>query len=184
MSPAPARVFFALWPSPANAAALHRVARGSVCDGRLMRVETLHMTLAFIGAVPAARLPALIAAGTEAVAGHAPFEFVIDRVAYWRHNRIVWAGCHQAPAPLERLADDVRAAARAAGLAVAGPGFQPHVTLARHAAGCEIRLPVELPLRWPVKDCGLMTSETLPAGPRYRLLHAFRLTAPHISGRC
>lgn len=171
------RVFFALWPPPDCAEALHRAARDSVRDGRLMRAETLHMTLAFIGAVAPARLADLIAAGTQAVAGHAPFELVIDRLAYWRHNQIVWAGCDAAPGPLDALAADLRAAVRRAGLPVAGPAFKAHVTLARKAAGYKKLAPTELPLRWPVKECCLMASETTTNGARYTLIHAFSLIA-------
>jgi 2'-5' RNA ligase len=48
-----ARVFFALWPTPAESAQLAawQAPLKSLCGGRAMRGETLHNTLAFIGDV-------------------------------------------------------------------------------------------------------------------------------------
>src|SRR3546814_10607201 len=51
-APAQARLFFALWPGPALAATLaHWAAQAqAACGGRAMRPDTLHLTLAFLGA--------------------------------------------------------------------------------------------------------------------------------------
>ena len=67
------RLFFALWPDAPAAAALYRVAAESreACGGRLMRPETLHLTLAYLGRVADRCLPSVLAAGAAA-AGDAP----------------------------------------------------------------------------------------------------------------
>ena len=94
------RVFFALWPDPAVAERLAAVARDAhaLCGGRIMRPDTVHLTLAFIGDLADARIESLHQAASR-VTGNA-FRLNLDRFGCWRHNRIVWAGCHEPPPPL------------------------------------------------------------------------------------
>src|SRR5690606_7323542 len=56
--PAGRRVFFALWPDARTAAVLSGWAQDAhaMCGGRIMRPDTLHLTLAFLGMVPHARV--------------------------------------------------------------------------------------------------------------------------------
>src|SRR6478752_1362145 len=95
-----ARVFFALWPGVDVTRAL--AAAGSMaqeeCGGRVIAAEKLHMTLFFVGDIESARLASLQALGSS-IRG-AAFEFDIDTIAYWRHNRIVWAGTRNCPGEL------------------------------------------------------------------------------------
>ena len=168
------RVFFALWPDAATAAALH--ARGRTlraeCGGRLMRRETVHMTLAFLGDVPASRLAVL-----EEVAGalHAErFVLELDRVGGWHGHRVLWAGCETVPAALQALAAELGARLRAAGFELEARAFNPHVTLVRNA----LRSPrqTEAPLlRWPVASFVLVASERYADGAHYRVLERWSL---------
>ena len=93
-SPPPARlrVFLALWPGAATAAALHARARAlqAECGGRAMRRDTIHLTLAFLGDVAVPRLAAL-GAVAQSVRGER-FVLELDRVGNWRGNRILWSG--------------------------------------------------------------------------------------------
>ena len=86
-----ARVFFALWPTAELQQRLYGVAEASQrqCAGRVMRADSLHMTLLFLGEMERTRLPqlALAAEGLRAPA----FVFELERLAYWRHNRIGYA---------------------------------------------------------------------------------------------
>lgn len=163
------RLFFALWPTAGLAAALSDRASACAkqCGGRVMRQDTLHLTLAFLGDVASDRLAAVHALGDAlfgAKTGMAAPQFVLDRLAYWPHNHIVWAGCRNVPAPLAALAD-----ALSAGLAGAAdeiwPGgaaqghaypFVPHVSLLRHAR----QAPDEFlaPLAWNASEVLLVRS--------------------------
>jgi 2'-5' RNA ligase len=69
-----ARVFFALWPSPEAARQLAAVAASfaAAAGGRATRLESLHLTLAFLGDVAVDRLPELERAARECAAKPSP----------------------------------------------------------------------------------------------------------------
>ena len=102
------RLFFALWPSRAAAERLASAATDAAArlGGRPTRLETLHLTLAFLGEVADERVPGLLALATNLPA--APFELRIDQPGYWRRNCLFWAGCSNVPAPLDTLAAELR----------------------------------------------------------------------------
>ncbi|MCP5268974.1 MAG: RNA 2',3'-cyclic phosphodiesterase [Zoogloeaceae bacterium] len=126
-----ARFFFALWLPPAIASQLHSFSGGVVgrCGGRLMREDALHITLAFLGEVAENRLPELheIAAAVELPKA----QVQLDRVGFWNHNHVLWAGSKE-PAPvLEKLAADLQKTLVEAGFLGEVKPFVPHVTLLR-----------------------------------------------------
>lgn len=167
------RVFFALWPEPAVAGALHRLATDCArrFSGRAMRRDTLHLTLAFIGEVETARLGALRAAA-ERVRGEA-FGLCLDRLGFWSHNRILWAGS-TAPAPaLARLAADLARELAGEGFAIdggAGRPFSPHVTLLRNVAEGRPDLPAMASLRWSAGEFVLVRSRLSSGGSSYETI--------------
>lgn len=173
------RVFFALWPDPATAAALGKAARAATraCGGKPAREETVHVTLAFIGSVAAERVAQLqqLAAQVKAPA----FELELDRVGYWRHNRILWAGTDGAPPPLTLLVARLNDFLRAADFQVEDRPFAVHVTLLRKAdcrGGAERKLGFP-PLRWAVREFVLVESVLRPEGASYRPLERYPLVA-------
>lgn len=171
------RVFFALWPDHEasghlSALAQHLTARGG---GRVTRAESLHLTLAFVGALAPSRIARLeeVAAGVRGKA----FELRLDRLGFWPQRGILWAGCRQPAPPLRRLADALATDLRAAGFALdqrSGARLVPHVTLARNAR-C-ISLPrLGTPIRWRVGEFALMQSHLHPAAASYETLAVFPL---------
>lgn len=173
------RVFFALWPDAAAAVDLERAAQAAqrLCGGRATRRETLHMTLAFIGEVDAERMARLreIAAGIAAPA----FELRLDRLGWWRHNRILWAGASAVPQGLTLLAQTLIAALRDAGFQLDPRPFAAHLTLLRKAvcpAGFEAALGFQ-EVRWRAGEFMLMESTLRPQGPAYRPLAGFPLSS-------
>lgn len=180
--PATARVFFALWPSPEIAGHLGDIARESAAyfGGRATRSDTIHLTLAFLGNVPEARLPELSAAAAKVRVES--FGIVIDRLGFWSHNHLLWAGCRQPEAPLGELAGQLRLVLARAGFRVGGEGrdFVPHVTLVRHmpdaGAPSERRpLPPIAPLLWRCERFVLVRSTLSASGSTYRVIDAFPL---------
>jgi 2'-5' RNA ligase len=170
------RVFFALWPDAEAVAHLSALAHELTAHGsRVMRPGSLHLTLAFVGAVPAERIPQL-----EEIAGAIraePFELSLDRLGFWPRGGVLWAGCRQAPAPLRRLAGTLAADLRGAGFAIdarAGADLVPHVTLARRAR-CASLPRLETPIAWRVQDFALVESHLLPSAASYRTLAGFPL---------
>lgn len=168
----PQRVFFALWPDAHTATRLHALAREAHgrCGGRPMRRDTLHLTLAFIGDVFPDRLADLLAVGERV--GAEVFTLRVDRLAGWRHKRIVWAGAHETPAPLAALVTRLNAGLAAAGFPVEGRRFTPHVTLLRNARVVMAEEAID-PVEWRVGGFALMVSRRREDGAHYLPLRAW-----------
>lgn len=167
------RVFFALWPDATVAGALHRLATDCArrFAGRAMRRDTLHLTLAFIGEVETARLEALRAAAGR-VRGEA-CELCLDRLGFWSHNRILWAGSAEPVPPLERLAADLARELAAEGFSTDGSGwrpFAPHLTLLRNVAERQPELPALAPLSWAAREFVLVRSRLSSGGASYETI--------------
>ncbi len=100
---------------------------------------------------------------------------LFEQAKYWRHNRIVWAGPHETPAPLGFLADELRKELTKAQFKIERRPFEAHVTLIRKA-----REPSELPLlpavSWPVEEFVLMRSRLSSAGSSYDVVSRFPLS--------
>jgi len=148
--------------------------------GRATRVETIHLTLAFIGEVPEASLPLLCdMAGTLNVP---PFALSIDRLGFWSHNRLLWAGCSKTPAALTALVGELQQTLVAAGFVVdrAERRFSPHVTLVRKipltvAPSADDPLAKIAPLNWPCSRWVLVRSRLTEAGSSYQAIAEFPL---------
>ncbi|OHC60376.1 MAG: 2'-5' RNA ligase [Rhodocyclales bacterium GWA2_65_19] len=182
--PAAARVFFALWPSPEVAERLGTIADAAALSfgGRATRRDTIHLTLAFLGNVPEARLPEL----SKAVASlrAAPFAINVNHLGFWAHNHLLWAGCKAPSAPLDVLSSQLRRALARAGFRVGGEGrdFVPHVTLVRRvpeatAPSDSNPLPSIAPLIWRSERFVLVRSMLSALGSSYRIIDEFQLTA-------
>jgi RNA 2',3'-cyclic 3'-phosphodiesterase len=162
------RLFFALWLPEAVAAALHRHALDLVGagPGRVMRADTLHLTLAFLGDVDEARVPELLALGARVAAGRPAFPMVLDRIGHWPHHRIDWAGCSTVPDELTAWVEDLRAGLATTGVAFERIPFTPHLTLVRKRAGVQVPWVIEaLPFR--AEAFRLVESKREPQGAIY-----------------
>lgn len=170
------RVFFALWPDDEAVAHLSALAHDLTArgGGRVMRPASLHLTLAFVGAVTPGQVAGLedIAAGVRADA----FELALDRLGFWPQRGILWAGCRPESAPLRRLADDLATRLRAAGFAIDpnSAARTPHITLARRAR-CHALPRLGAPIRWRVGEFALVESHLHPSAASYQTLAVFPL---------
>jgi len=169
-----ARLFFALWPDgkargvlDQAAAKIHRH-----CGGRRTRPETIHLTLAFLGEVPLSRLDDL----RQAVADIAlpAFGIALDRVGWWRHNRIVWAGGESVPQPLADLVGQLRERLKNCGFGFDSKPFVPHITLLRKAHCPDSEFP-PLAAEWPAREFVLVRSVTSAAGATYEIVGRWAL---------
>jgi 2'-5' RNA ligase len=169
------RVFFALWPDEAVLNQLEQAGREAHrhCGGRRMRVETLHLTLAFIGSILLQRISEL-----ESIAGavRAPaFELALDYLQCVPGRKIVWAGASEIPGALRDLAADLGTRLKAAGFRTEERPFAAHVTLLRNAR-CEETQPEAPRIAWRVDEFVLVESELKPAGASYRIIGRWPLT--------
>jgi 2'-5' RNA ligase len=139
-SPDPARAsggrwFLACWPDTATRQALQRQQAAWVWPpgARPTPPERLHLTLHFIGALPAAALPALRRA-LDTVDAAAPAVWTLAPAEVWPSGivALVPVRVPGAAAALHAALADVL---RGQGLAVESRPWRPHVTLARAARG-------------------------------------------------
>lgn len=141
------RVFFALWPDEGLQRQLARLVDQVIlaCGGRGVLAGKLHLTLVFLGDVEQERLEPL---RTLAASVRAPrVELTLDRLGYWRHHLIVWAGASTVPESLAALVTGLEEQLAAAGYAFDRRPYVPHVTLARKAR-CRGNLTLKEPLLW------------------------------------
>lgn len=168
------RAFFALWPSAAIRDELFGWAEScqASSEGRLVRRENLHATLAFLGEIDRGRLRELASLAREVVGES--FELVLDRVGYWPHNRIVYAAPASVPAPLSLLATVLALRLAEAGWRTEARAYFAHVTLLRAArrAPADVRV---APLRWRVDDIALVHSTRSSGRLAYRPLERWTL---------
>ena len=171
-----ARLFFAVWPAPEIQRALGELGKALQrrCGGRAIVAGNIHLTLVFLGDVARDRLPRLDA--VAAAISAPPFDLSVNRVEYWRHNRIVWAGVERCPDALQSLVAHLEQALVAEGFHFDRRPYVPHVTLLRNAR----RAPSDAATRavaWPVIRFALVESVARERGRVYEVLREWPLVA-------
>lgn len=171
------RLFFALPCPPEQATAIAHWRDGQIAGGRKVVPENFHLTLAFLGAQPAARLEALqhVAAAIEAPR----FELTLDGLVVLGKG-FVCLRPKSTPAALLQLATSFAQRLSALGIILDSRPFLPHLTLARQA---ELPRHCEPPtFSWVVDRFVLYRSENTEDGVRYREFGSWPLTGPEVAG--
>lgn len=94
----------------------------------------IHLTLKFLGDVPAGRLDSLTTGLTEAVVGLSPFRLEIGGLGVFpdsKRVRVVWVTVSGETGRLQKLQQAVEGAMENLGFPVESRAFRPHLTLAR-----------------------------------------------------
>lgn len=166
--PVAERLFFALWPGAAVSAELSEAGKRlyGICGGRRTRVETIHLTLVFLGDVEPERIDNLrvLAGGVRAPA----FAFNLTRLGWWAHNRIAWAAPDETPEELVLLTDALRERLLGAGFHFDTKPFVPHITMLRKAECGKKPLP-SVAIEWRVEDFVLVRSVAREGGSVYEV---------------
>ena len=167
------RLFFGLWPDEPLRQAIHAAVKPwlSGLDARPVPVCNYHLTLAYLGDVELARVPAI----EQAVAAidWSAFELVLDRLGHWRRAGVVWLAPAEVPAALSALVDGLWHALGPLGFVRDARAFAPHLTLARKLRRRPPPATVEPP-HWPVSRFALFESCAVPGGVEYRVVKQFR----------
>jgi 2'-5' RNA ligase len=164
------KLFFALWPNDAERTAMTswQAPLHALCGGRVMRAETLHATLVFLGEVAEHRLEVLHLAAQEAE--FQPFELHLIRAHYWRHNRIVYAAPRTVPHPLAGLVKGLEVSLDKHHIRFDRRPYKPHVSLLRNAKWGDELLPPMPAVCWRCNEFVLVQSLSDASGPVYRIL--------------
>lgn len=170
------RVFYALVPPPDLRRALAEWSRDVArhTHGRPIPAANVHLTLAFIGAWPRARLPALLGVG-DAVDADA-MRIVLDTVGAFRRAGVAWIAPSETPPALSMLSGSLESLLASNHVAHDARTLHPHVTLARRC-----RSPYASgnagPFIWDADSLALMQSEGNAEGMRYTKIAEWRLRA-------
>ncbi len=155
---------------------------------RWTRPEQAHMTLAFLGDVPAERLGDLAAIVRDVASGFAPFEVQVSSIGGFpraQRPRVIWAGVAGEPVPIfselhERLWE--RIAPIKPRTKPEDRPFHPHITLARVPGPQPPKLAGWMEKHadwdfgpWPVSEVALIRSVLTPSGPNYETIAVARL---------
>lgn len=138
--PEPAHRLFVAVPVPPEAldacrALIDGVRRGPAGRGaRWVRTENLHLTLRFLGATPADRVPAVEAAVRRAAAGIGAFDVRLAGAGAFPPSgrpRALWLGIVGGAAELGAIASALEEPLSELGWPPDGRPFRPHLTVAR-----------------------------------------------------
>lgn len=183
------RLFFAYWPSPEKAAEISEWVRQAhtMFGGRMMRTDTLHMTLAFLGKTSEAEMQDLVEAcrGWSLPSG----EMVLREPGCFRNAKVVWLGpgstgttesTHVGAPPgldwLYEAHDRLWGHLNGLGWPLPHSPFRPHVSLLRNAAPPNVEALQGPPIPWKAQRCVLVGSQPSETGSRYTLLAEIPLT--------
>jgi RNA 2',3'-cyclic 3'-phosphodiesterase len=163
------RLFFALWPDEGVVLQLTEVARQLKLQSASRRVDpkNYHVTLAFVGEVPATKLAVLQQiAGALRVPG---FTFTCDSIEFWGSSEVVVAAVGAAPPELLDLWSKLNDA-----LELPSQALRAHVTLARKVAQAPV-LQAMSPVVWRATKFSLIRSDTGGIESAYTVLDTWSL---------
>ena len=149
--------------------------RHACIRGKFSRRENLHLTLIFLGQVPASRVGEITS--VMDVCAVPPFSTTIGSMGRFRRSGgdTLWRQV-SADSGLILLQSHLAVLLREKGFPLEDRSFRPHMTIARRAVlGVRTRLSdlsAAMPnLSFTVDGITLMRSELLPSGPVYTRLH-------------
>ena len=163
------RLFFALWPQADVAAQLTQMSRQLNLEpgSRLTNPKNYHVTLAFIGEVPAAGLAVLQQIGGSLRARQ--FTVSFDSIEYWRESRILVAAARAAAPGLLDLWGKLNDA-----IGLPREPVRAHVTLARKVTQAPVPQAMS-PIQWPAANFSLIRSDTGGVESAYTVLDTWSL---------
>ena len=133
----------------------------------------LHMTLCFLGSITPRQHEALIHEIDQL--RYQPFDVYLNSTGIWNGPKILHVAPESPPEELMALARGVRKASRAAGIAVDGKEYRPHITMIRKA-GPTLPLPLFMPdITCHFSDFHLFESVSTPGGVTYPIRHSWPL---------
>jgi RNA 2',3'-cyclic 3'-phosphodiesterase len=169
------RLFFALWPQEpvrSTLAAAAAAAAVPLAGARVVPSENYHLTVAFVGEVPADSLERVRLIGRESRAS--VFAINFDAYEYWPKPEVVVAATRAIAPALQALWAELHQALADDGFELRVKKLRPHVTLAHRVAEAP-QLPPLRPFTWPARELCLLRSDTGTTGPVYTVVDTWSL---------
>lgn len=174
-TPSTLRLFYAL-KVPSNVAGpLAEVQRRLKGNWRSVRADQLHVTLAYLPAVPPGRVGDLKALGLRLMGERSPMDVRLRGTGYFPNEGSprVWFVKVGADG-LDELAAELRAGIQELGLETDDLNFKAHITLARKKGPAPRVPPLTFDLGWQASGAALMRSILRKTGPIYETESTFR----------
>ena len=168
------RLFFAVLPPPEvrNGIAAAALRLPLDADSALVRPDNYHMTLAFVGEVPAAQLATVREIGDSQHA--CSFTVRFDAYEYWPEAAVLLAAAREIPSTLTRLWERIHAGLANHQLARKPELLRPHVTIARKVSQAPV-LQAMSAFGWKAQTFNLMQSTRDGVEPTYTVLNTWPL---------
>lgn len=162
----PIRVFFAIFPNKFVQDQLAHQAGilESICGGRKIKSQYIHLTLLFLGNVSAHRIETLQQAMRNISAEK--FELSLEEIRCWKQSQIVYIQAKQFPVELFSLVDSLKNILSEAGFSFDKRAYKPHITLIRKATH-QARIDLAKPIKWHVNQWSLVQSRQTDHGIDY-----------------
>ena len=150
---------------------------------RWMALDTLHLTLKFLGEIREDDVPRLVARAQAKLAPEDPFAVALAGYGAFpnaREARALWIGVSEGASSLARLARKLDSASRAIGALRERRPFEPHLTLGRLRDPLRVELeraPPAESVAWTVSEVVLYESRLSKDGARHVPLARFPLGA-------
>ena len=162
-----------------------RLQRGAPSEVKWVDPSVLHLTLKFLGEIPATQVADVVGAMALACRGHGPILLRVQGLGAFptlKSPRVLWVGLTGDLGRLQALQQSLEEALAARGFPREERPFSPHLTLGRLREGAspavrqqvgETLARASLPqgLEVPVPDLVLYRSVLRPQGPLYTPLH-------------
>jgi RNA 2',3'-cyclic 3'-phosphodiesterase len=161
------RSFIAAWPDEATRTRIGRLLEQLEAPppARAVQARNLHLTLAFIGELDAARAAEVAQAARKLQPQQ--FDWSIDQIGWFLRSRVVWIG-GPIDEPLTAAAASARAALDELAIGYDHKPFVPHVTVFRDVRAFDRAGPLTESLRWRTCHVALYASTHDRHGPVYR----------------
>jgi len=167
------RLFFALWPSDSVRARIQKnqTTAAELHNGRCLRRGNFHLTLVFLGTIPADYLTCLQTMASDVQSQR--FNLKLDHVGLFAKPKCLWLGCHEKPESLMLLAELLAQGVKSCGLSIDERQYNPHLTIMRKVT--ELTEFTVEPIDWSVTEFCLVKSEPVSDGVEYSVVQAWPL---------
>ena len=168
------RLFFALWPDEDVILNIkqHAIKHFLNCQGKILKKNNWHITLAYFGS-SAAATQACLEEQAEKIKSQ-PFELNLTKCGFWPRPKIAWLASEEIPDVLKQLTNDLQHAITPCGFKVETREYFPHITLVRKAKCNPATFEVS-PINMEVSKFCLVESKTYPEGAEYKVLKCWDL---------
>ena len=181
-TPSTLRLFYALKVPTEVAAPLAQVQSQLKGNWRSVRADQMHVTLAYLPAVPPTRVADLEALGLRLLGDLAPLDVRLRGTGYFPNEGSprVWFVKVEAPG-LTELAAELRAGIQALGVETDDVAFKAHITLARKKGPAPRVPPLTFDLGWQASSAALQRSILRKTGPIYETESTFRFQGRRVA---